>query len=190
MQFMLGRPRLNTVQGKILEWEKIGELWAFFSGSYCITRSAHLKRFNRCLTQPCSQHILRSLPSTTSVLHDKSWCICKKLVNQSQKVQFHYKKHANSQIMATCFVKRLQTKFLLLIMRLQNYLYILHGLLNRPSQLIHQYFILVYSPIFYPSKIFPRTLCKAVTELTSHSTHRMTFSILKLNQLVTCSMYV
>ena len=26
-------------------------------------------------------------------------------------------------------------------MRLQNYLYILHGLLNRPSQLIRQYFI-------------------------------------------------
>ena len=85
--------------------------------------------------------LLRSLPSTTSVLHDESWCICKKLVNQSQKVQFHYNKRANSQNIATHFVKRLQTKFLILITRLQNYLYILHGLLNRPSQLIRQYFI-------------------------------------------------
>ena len=58
---------LNTVHGKILEWEKLANCGLFvnislanyfFSVNYCIIRNA----------------------------------------NQSQKVQFHYKKHANPQI--------------------------------------------------------------------------------------------
>ena len=40
------------------------------------------------------------------------------------------------QTLLMCFVTRLQTKFLLLITRLQTYLY----LVNRPNQLIRQYF--------------------------------------------------
>ena len=40
------------------------------------------------------------------------------------------------QTLLTCFVTRFQTKFLLLITRLQTYLYFS----NRPNQLIRQYF--------------------------------------------------
>ena len=55
------------------------------------------------------------------------------------------------------FVMYLQTKFLLRITRLQKYLYILNGLLNRASQLIHQYFIRQVSLFanILPLQIFP-----------------------------------
>ena len=86
--------------------------------------------------------LLRSCPSTTSILQDESWYISKmniavELVNQSQKVQFHYKKRANPQI--TVYVLHYVPSNEILIIDyvpLKAFI-IFNGLLNWPNQLIH-----------------------------------------------------
>ena len=90
--------------------------------------------------------LLRSHPSTTSVLHNESWCIskmnsCRNWLTNHRRFNFTTRNVQTLKLLLTCFVMRLQMKFLLLITWLQKYLYILNGLLNWPSQLIHQYFI-------------------------------------------------
>ena len=64
------------------------------------------------------------------------------------------------QTLLTCFVTRLQTKFLLLIIRASKRIYILViGQISSFANILPaNWFRLAYSPIFYPSNIFPRTV--------------------------------
>ena len=64
------------------------------------------------------------------------------------------------QTLLTCFVTRLQTKFLLLIIRASKHIYILViGQISSFANILPaNWFTLAYSPIFYPSSIFPRTV--------------------------------
>ena len=66
---------------------------------------------------------------------------CRSWLTNHRRFNFTTRNVQTLKLLFTRFITCLQTKFLLLITCLQKYLYILHGLLNRPSQLIRQYFI-------------------------------------------------
>ena len=76
---------------------------------------------------------------------------------------------------------------------LPKYLYILNGLLNWPSQLIHQYFIrqLVYLPIFYAYKIFPRTVTfvRTMCLISSNENMYVTWHEICMHVLKWCCMH-
>ena len=126
-----------------------------------------LKRFiwlNECLIQPCSQH---NASFTTINNIGESWCIskvnsCRSWLTNHRRFNFTTRNVQTLKLLLTRFITCLQTKRLL-IMCLQKCLYILNGLLNLPSQLICQYFILVQVSLFasiLPLQIFPRTVCR------------------------------
>ena len=90
--------------------------------------------------------LLRSRPSTTSVLRDESWCIsevnsCRSWLTNHRRFNFTTRNVQTLKLLLTRFVTCLQMKFLLLITCLQKYLYIPMDLLNRPNQLIRQCFL-------------------------------------------------
>ena len=70
------------------------------------------------------------------------------------------------QTLLTCFVTRLQTKFLLLIIRASKRIYILViGQISSFANILPaNWFRLAYLPIFYPSNIFPRTVVQLIVQ--------------------------